>query len=213
MTDPIPLKPKKPAANDTLDVEDLWLDTNLGDGITDTRQTTIPIGKPKDFFRVNPDKSYIRRCELYVHKTETSIEEQHYVIAKPMQGRIAEARPASIVTVIDRAGNFRLWPLKLARDGEKDNDAWISARNAARTAMSKWVRIVWEKRQYLIREALDGYAPEPDWSKVPPLNDLIVTAFGVNGVIRNTDHPIYRELFGMPAKAADDVDGEELDIG
>jgi hypothetical protein len=31
-------------------------------------------------------------------------------------------------------------------------------------------------------------------------------AFGKNGVIRNTEHDIYRELFGQPKKAASDAD-------
>jgi hypothetical protein len=35
---------------------------------------------------------------------------------------------------------------------------------------------------------------------------------GEHGVIRNTAHPIYRELFGMPKEAADDVDADDLDL-
>ena len=85
------------------------------------------------------------------------------------------------------------------REGEKDNTAWTSARSAARTAIDKWVRLVWSKRSYLTRDAQPGYAPDPDWKKVPPFDEMVRVAFGPHGVIRATDHPIYRELMGAPA--------------
>ena len=44
-----------PTPNDALDIEALWLDPALGDGLTDTSWHTIPVDKPKDFFRVHPD--------------------------------------------------------------------------------------------------------------------------------------------------------------
>jgi hypothetical protein len=53
---------------------------------------------------------------------------------------------------------------------------------------------------------LPGYAPDPDFSKLPPFNDLVKLGFGEYGVIRDTTHPIYRELFGMPKQAAGDDD-------
>ena len=89
------------------------------------------------------------------------------------------------------------------RDGEKDNDAWSTARGAARTAIDKWVRLVWNKRTYLTRDAQPGYAPEPDWGKIPSLDDMVRAAFGPHGIIQDTNHPIYRELMGMPAVVND----------
>jgi hypothetical protein len=56
---------------------------------------------------------------------------------------------------------------------------------------------------------MPGYAPDPDWSKLPPFNDLVKLAFGEHGVIHDTSHPVYRELFGMPAQAGD-TDGDDL---
>jgi len=44
-----------PTPNDASDIEALWLDPALGDGLTDTNWHTIPVDKPKDFFRVHPD--------------------------------------------------------------------------------------------------------------------------------------------------------------
>jgi hypothetical protein len=93
------------------------------------------------------------------------------------------------------------------REGEKDNAAWSSARSAARTAIDKWVKLVWAGRSYLTRDAQPGYAPDPDWKKLPAFNELVKAAFGPHGVILDTDHPIYRELMGAPAtvNADDDI--------
>jgi hypothetical protein len=193
---------------DALDMDNLWLDPKLGDGITDTHWHAVPVDKPKDFFRVHPDPNYRRRTEIYTHKPEGAIEEQHYIVHPRMQGRIEEARPATVVACIYRDGTPRLWPLKFARAGEKDNDVWTSARNAAKEALTKWVKLLWVRRAYKTREARPGYAPDPDWNKLPPWDELVTLGFGVHGVIHGTDHPIYRDLMGEAPKSGDD-DGND----
>jgi hypothetical protein len=207
MSEAIPFK-KKPT-DDTSDIESLWLDPGLGDGITTTSNHVIPVGKPRDFFRVNSDPQYIRRTEIYTHKPEGVIDEQHYIIGPEMRGRIPEARPATIVTCIYRDGSLRLWPICFPREGERDNDAWTSARNAAKVAMTKWVKLLWLKRAYQTRDAQPGYAPEPDFTKLPSFNELVKIAYGAHGIINDTEHPIYRELFGMAAEKAEG-DGSDL---
>ena len=99
-----PSKEEKPIA-DAGDLSSLWLDTRLGDGLTETHVYKVPIGKPKDFFRVVPDPAYRRKVEIYTHKIEGQIEEQHYFIDRPMQGIIDEARPCTLVVCIYRDGN------------------------------------------------------------------------------------------------------------
>ena len=72
MTENTPPKVVKPeftsssTPSDAQDIEALWLDTALGDGLTDTSWHTIPVDKPKDFFRVHPDRDYRRRTEVWV---------------------------------------------------------------------------------------------------------------------------------------------------
>jgi hypothetical protein len=198
--------------SDALDLSELWLDTALGDPLTSTYQHSIPIGKPKDFFRVHPDRSMRRHVEIYVHRPEGAMEDQHFVISKSMQGRIAEARPAILVVCIYRDGSLRVWPLKLAKAGEKDNDAWTSARNAARMAMTGWIRIVWVRRAYEVREALPGYAPDPDLKAIPPLEQLVVKAYGPQGVIRDPGHFMVRELMGAsPSNRTSSDDSGDAD--
>jgi hypothetical protein len=203
---PIPLKPKKVVPEDADDLNSLWLDPKLGDGLVDVHFHTVPIGKPRDYFRVNPDAAYRRLSEIYIHKTEGQIDEQTYIIAKPMQGVIDEARRCTLVTAIYRDGSPRLWALKLPRDSERDNTAWISARAAAKTSMTKWIKLTWLRGSYQTRDAQPGYAPEPDWSKLPPFDELVRLAVGEHGIIRDKEHRIVQDLFGAPPQKSSDGD-------
>jgi len=128
-----------------------------------------------------------------------------YLVDKPMSGLIDKARKSVIVTTIYRDGTVRLWPIPSPNPGEKDNAAWSTARMAAKLAMDHWVSLVWKARSYATRQALEGYAPEPDWSAVPPFEDLITLAFGNDGIIRNKTHHIYTEQIGAPSKSDDDA--------
>jgi hypothetical protein len=204
---------------DAQDIEALWLDPGLGADITDTHWHKIPIGKPRNFFRVHPDKKSRRRVEIYVHKPENAIEEQFYIIAPAMRGKILEARPCIIVPCVYRDGSPRLWPIMSPRSGEKDYDAWISARKVARDAIDKWVKLVWVGRSYQGRDAQPGYAPDPKWDELPSLNEMMKLAVGADGIIRNVNHPIYRDLTGAPEKKATDTgadlgddDGDDDDL-
>ena len=210
MADEQAKKPKleevQPATpSDAKDIEALWLDPGLGDGITDTHWHQIPIGKPRNFFRVHPAKAFRRKTEIYVHKPEGAIEEQYYIIALAMRGKILEARPCVIVPCIYRDGSPRLWPIMFPRPGEKDNDAWTSARKVARDAIKKWVKLVWVGRSYQSRDAQPGYAPDPDWSQLPSFNEMVKLAVGADGIIRNTNHPIYRDAVGAPERNVTDA--------
>jgi hypothetical protein len=192
------------------DISDLWLDPGLGDGLTNTVYLTIPVDKPKDFFRVCPLDDYRRRTEIYTHKVENVIDAVTYLVAPNMRGKVDKARLATIVVAIYRDGSVRLWPIPSPAAGEKDNGAWISARSAARAAMDRWIKLVWVRGAYQMRDALPGYAPDPDWSKLPSFDELAKLAFGEGGIIRDANHPIVRELMGAPPAKPDDGNGVDL---
>jgi hypothetical protein len=44
------------SVSDAADIEALWLDPALGDGIVDVHYHNIPVGKPRDFFRTVADR-------------------------------------------------------------------------------------------------------------------------------------------------------------
>jgi hypothetical protein len=200
--------PQIGAPEDARDFESLWLNPALGDGIVDVHYHKVTVDRPKDYFRTHPDKDYRRRAEIYTHKPEGAIEEVHYILAPSMHGKIPEARPCTLVTVIYRDGTPRLWPIKFPKEGKRDNEAWITARAAAKVGIDKWVKLVWVNRAYMTREAQPGYAPQPDFSKLPSFNELARLGFGEHGIIHDQSHPIYRELFGMPSQATHDDDAD-----
>jgi hypothetical protein len=198
-----------PAATppDAGDLKDLWLDAGLGDGLVDQTFLAVPVGRPKDFFRVCPLESHRKRTEIYVHKVEGLIDSATYLVGPTMRGKVDSARLATIVTAVYRDGTLRLWAIPSPAAGEKDNMSWITARAAARAAMGppgRWVKLVWVRGAYQTREALPGYAPDPDWSKLPSFDELAKLAFGEGGIIRDASHPIVRELMGAPPAKPDD---------
>jgi hypothetical protein len=197
-------KTYKPPA-DAADLSGLFVDTEQGDPLTETIIQGIAVDKPKDFFRVHPDPAYRRRCYIYTLKIEGQVEEHNYIVAEPMRDLVPEAKLCLVTTCIYRNGALRLWLLKLPREGEKDQLAWSTARAAARDALTKWTKIVWVGSKYDTRSALEGYAPDPDVSKIPPFERLIELAFGAHGVMRDENHLVYREqILGAAAKSSDD---------
>ena len=89
---PIPLKPKKTPPDDALDIDSLWLDPALGDGLVDVHYHDIPVGSdaaavvlrgyelPTDVKMVAAGQRYFdERCEAMwtmANKLITKREEQ-----------------------------------------------------------------------------------------------------------------------------------------
>jgi hypothetical protein len=193
--------------SDAADLTGLFVDTGQGDPLTETIIHAIAVDKPKDFFRVHPDPAYRRRCYVYTLKVEGVIEEFNYIVAESMRDLVPEAKLCLVTTCIYRNGTLRLWLLKLPKEGEKDQMAWSTARAAAKDALTKWTKIVWVGSKYNTRSAVEGYAPDPDISKIPPFERLVELAFGAHGVMRDESHPVYREqILGAAAeKSGDDL--------
>ena len=57
---------------------------------------------------------------------------------------------------------------------------------AARAGLERWVKLIWVRRAYQTREATPGYAPDPDFSKLPPFDDLVTAPWNV----RTTTIPV-----------------------
>jgi hypothetical protein len=196
-----PTKLNGPA--DAHDLSELWIDTGLGDPLTTEYVHSVPIGRPKEFFRVVKDPAYQRKAEIIRLKSENLIAEQYFLVAPAMQGRIDEARPCILVVTVDRTGRPRVWPLMLPRPGERDNGFWMSARVIARKGMDFWVKLKVEGSAYTEMRADMGYAPDPDFSRLQPFDELIHLGFGDHGIIRDEEHPVYRDLAGKALLSGD----------
>ena len=106
-------------------------------------------------------------------------------VRSPPRTRVGNSARVSVA-----AANFGVIErVKHPKDGERDNDAWVTARAAARVGMDKWVKLVWVTRAYQTRDAQPGYAPDPDFTKLPPFNELVRLAFGEHGIISDESHP------------------------
>jgi hypothetical protein len=191
---------------DLTDISDLYVASGQADPLTTITIHKVPVGKPKEFIRTVSDPSYRQRVEIYCHKTEDTIQEEYFIIGPNLRDQIQEAQPCLLVTVVNRVGYPRIWPIKLPKDGDKDNIAWQTSRAIARTGLSEWVRPVWggSGHGFIERKAEPGYAPDPDYTNLPPFDELVKAAFGTHNVIRNKSHPIYRDLFGLKPPVADD---------
>jgi hypothetical protein len=204
--------PKRKASNgaavpdDAHDIAAAWLPTGLDDPLAETGLLSVPLGRPRDFFRTHPDPSHRVRAEIFEHKVAEMIGSTFYLIGPAMRGLVTSARPYILVCVIDRIGKPRLWPLRLPLSTERDYPAWVQSRAAARKGLNQWVRIEWVGNSHVTHDAEPGYAAEPDWSKVQPFDELATLAFGTDGVIHSKRHPIYRALYGIPDKP--DTDGD-----
>jgi hypothetical protein len=152
--------------------------------------TSIAVMRPprQVFFRVHPDPQYhldIALLELKEDRDGT------YMVAKPLQLELAlDVRPVTLLLAVTRQQIPFLWPIRLPREGERGNKWWDSAREAAQTAMTHWVRIEADMRagagRYEVYQAADNLV-DPDWPDLS-MRDLLKLAFR-DRYINHLDHP------------------------
>ena len=116
-----PLREAKRVA-DATDIECLWFDPALGDGITNTTSHSPSWSASRRIFSARlPIRTTAAAGEMYVHKVEGDVRRDALHPRPSMRGMIPEATPCvTLVTVVYRDGTPRLWPVKHAR-GEHDN--------------------------------------------------------------------------------------------
>jgi hypothetical protein len=186
-------------SDDLADIESLFINPTNGDGITSPGLLSVPVGKPDrhNFVRAHPSQEYRRHAVMIPMKGKEGFDETYYFVQPELAKELElDVKPYVLSLLVDRVGNLRIWPIRLAAEDEKDNAWWESARAAVRRAIDTWVRVIPSKTCYHTRDAMEGYAPEPDWEKIKPFAELIKIAFAPHGIIRDLEHPIVRELFG-----------------
>jgi hypothetical protein len=158
--------------------------------------TTVRVKKPskQDWFRVHPDKAY-RGSFGMIHLKE---EGEYYLVAPAVAAALAsEMVFVELFTVINRQGVVSLWPIPLPPPDGKDNDWWISARDAASRGMTQWVRIT-PNKSLGANEIMTGpdSMAAPEWPN-KTFAELLQIAFGQGQLVDRLDHPVVKRLRGL----------------
>ena len=160
--------------------------------------TTVRLKRPgkQTWFRTHPSPEYRISPLATIQLKEDG---ECYVVAPPLVPELTnEITSVTLYTVIDRYGVVSLWPVPLPPPDGRDNDWWLSAREAAERAMTSWTRIVSNRQlgAYEYFRAPPGI-PEPEWPKDKSLRDLLKVALGPGYLVDSLEHPLVKRLRGM----------------
>ena len=89
-----------------------------------------------------------------------------------------------------------LWPLTLPGLGGRPCSWHVSGIEAARIAEAQWTKVISDgSASCYVPNVAIGNLPEPDWSNVPTIWELLKLSFK-DRFIRSTDHPVLKRLRG-----------------
>lgn len=157
--------------------------------------TTVPVRKPnkQDFFRVHSNQDYRENLSIIELKDDREI---YLVTNNVLSDLTNEAIPVTIFTTVNRQGVLSLWPVRIPPSDGKSNEYWISARSAAETAMTKWVRMQANMSlgayDIMVSEAIKL---EPEWPDLS-FTDILRIAFR-DRLVSSITHPVVNRLRGL----------------
>lgn len=189
--------PAPDTAPDPFDPENLRLSQDFATDIGVKKVLRlVPVRKPSNgiFVWVHPDEGY----RIQTGVLELREEREIYLVQRELWqhlGTEATFSPRMLFTTISRQGVLTLWPVRLpGPDGRIDS--WNrSALDAAKLAMTRWVRITANMALggYDVYEAT-GELPEPEWPDIT-FGEILKIAFK-DHFIDSFDHPVLRRLRG-----------------
>jgi len=184
-----------PPGNDPFDPQNLRLDQSFFESAGVKKLlTTVPVRKPKkqDFVRVHADSGY--RCHCAIIELEED-RESYLVTPNMAQDLRNELKLVTLFTAINRQGVVFLWPVPITAADARVIEWHRSAREAAETAMERWVRVKanMDLGAYEMAEATAAI-PDPEWPD-RSFHELLRTAFRDRFVDR-PDHPVIKRLQG-----------------
>jgi len=157
---------------------------------------TCPVRKPnkQEFVRVHPGAEY----QLRAHILELKEERETYLVMPAVAAALpGETRTVNLRLTVSRQGAVFLWPVPEPSLDGRENGWGTSARAAAISAETKWVRIIANMPQgaYDVHSA-PGALGTPIWPD-KPLRDILAVAFGESFIIRDAGHPVVKRLLGL----------------
>jgi hypothetical protein len=189
-----------PGADDFDSLESFALPQDFDPGVEE-EDPPVSCRKPGpfDFFRVHPDPAWSANVGIVELRDER---DDPYLVKPNMYavfGNQVSRRRLYVYKTMQ--GGLHLWAVRLNEGGRRSGGGKYNetALKAAERAKTKWTRIAsdQEQRCYRIFGPNEQF-PEPDWSKIPPLLDLMRKAFGDGYLIKDVDHPLVRRIRGRP---------------
>jgi hypothetical protein len=162
--------------------------------VTRVRQILVGRPSPQTFFRVYPSPDYRRAFKM----VEIKDDREDYIVMPAFEAELpGEIIVKMVYTAVDRHGTIRLWPYRLPSEDDRKSMRWFtSAHEAAKVAMTRWIRLKANMHDGAYEHHLaESDIPEPTWGELPPFADLLTRAFG-NRVINSVDHPAVKYLRG-----------------
>jgi hypothetical protein len=147
--------------------------------------------KPQEFHRTHPNHTLEAAV---IHLDE---EGETYVVTRDMVGVLAdELKFVRLHLTIARGGALFFWPVPLPGANGRRNSWHETAHEAARQAVSKWLRVRANRSSgaYDVEEAA-AEIPEPTWPD-KSMDELLALAFK-DRLIASIDHPVVRRLKGQ----------------
>lgn len=183
------------SATNPFDPKRLRLSQRFSQG-ADVRRAlvTVPVRKPspQEFFRVHPDEAW----QLDTALIEIKADREMYLVDPDIWPLFPnECKPRTIYTTIDRRNVVTLWAVRLPDEKDRLDDWNRSAHEAARLAVTKWVRMSANMAlgAYDIDLAVGAF-PDPVWPSLC-FEELLKIAFK-GRMIDDLDHVVLRRLRG-----------------
>lgn len=193
----VPAEPQPqsgPATADPFDLSRMRLSQDFSSKLGVRKELiAVPVSKRhrQEWFRVHPDPAMRFTTALLEWKDDGQFYLVDPAVAPELVGEIFLAE---LFVTINRNGDLNLWPVKLPGEAGRWHEAHRTAFEAAQFAITKWVRVVWNKSL----GAYDVYTAsftDPQWPQVD-LHTLVKTGFKER-FIRTAEHPIARSLRGV----------------
>lgn len=158
--------------------------------------TTVSVRKPhkQEFIRVRSGEEHRFATGCFVDKESR----ETYLVSPAVRDLLAsDVVPTMLTTCLSRNSPVPfLWPLTLPGIDGRPNRWHESAMESASLAESKWLKVVSDMSagQYVPMVAY-GNLPEPDWSIVPSIAEMLKLAFKER-FINRPEHPVLKRLRG-----------------
>jgi hypothetical protein len=162
----------------------------------------VPVKRPPGdiYFRVRSGAEHTLTVGIFEPTTDDGERGDVYLVKKNMlhvfEGLVTQRQLFVCITV---QGKVMVWPAKLPRPGRRSGGDRYNetALKGAELAKTRWTRVYSDQdlKCYRIKHPADPF-PDPDWSKVPPLSELLRRAFGDGRVIGSPEHPEAKRIIG-----------------